>query len=236
LTQFSDNIAVGAAYYAAVPPVNGTQVLGVVLSNLKDQQLGAVTALTATGIGVAQGATGALSLLINGSLATASVATMDVARCVTMTSTANESAVNVTFTGKDYYGAPLVSLMAGPNNNTVTTLSAFLTVSGVSVGAALTSTQVTVGTSDTLGSRYKIANKGVVIGVLQDGKPATATSVTLAAGLTATAVPTASSADVRGTIAFATQIAADASKLFTILTIVDPTTKESAYGQTPYTA
>lgn len=132
MTQFSDGVAVGAAYYnrnsAKTSSNGGTQVLGVQLSNVVVQQWGAIAAAVTSGICAAQTATQAASLTINGTLATASVATITTPRCVTFTSTADESGVTVTIIGTDKYGAPLRAQMPGPTGTTVTTRSAFYTV------------------------------------------------------------------------------------------------------------
>lgn len=241
MTQFSDNIAVGSAYYdrnsAANSTNKGTQVLGVVLSNVVVQQWGQIAAAVTSGVCAAQTATQALALTVNGTLASSGVATLSPPRCVTFTSTANESGVTVTIKGTDKYGAPLNAQMPGANNSTVTTRSAFLTVSGVEVGGALTSTQVVVGTSNTIGSDFKITNLGSVFGTTVDAVQPLATTITVVAGLTATATPGATTADVRGTVAFATAVQPDGSRYFTFGIVAVPTSgKEALYGQTPYTA
>ena len=70
---------------------------------------------------------------------------------VTLTSTANFSGVNFTITGTDESGAVITETRAGPNNNTVTTTDAFLTVTSIVTNAAL-GTNTSAGFTATTGT------------------------------------------------------------------------------------
>ena len=70
------------------------------------------------------------------------------ARPVTLTSTGNISAVNFTITGTDIRGAALVEVLAGPNNNTVSTTANFYSVTSIAAsGAVGTATSAGIGTT-----------------------------------------------------------------------------------------
>src|ERR1019366_7550641 len=62
-----------------------------------------------------------------------------------LTSTGNLSAVNFTITGTNDYGQAVSEVLAGPNNNTVNSVSNYLTVTAISVSATL-GTAVTIDT------------------------------------------------------------------------------------------
>lgn len=98
------------------------------------------------GIALDQTTGGAADLLINGAFAVAGVATLDQQRKVGLESTANLSAVTFTVYGTDQSGRIISEALAGPNNNTVSTILDFLTVTRISVSAAV-GTNVEVGTT-----------------------------------------------------------------------------------------
>lgn len=118
-----------------------------------------LVASSTTAVCALQTTAGAGNFIINGTTAvniqqanwvagTASyvpIAQLDAQRNVTLTSTGNISAVNFTITGTDQNGLPISETLAGPNNNTVTTISNFYTVTQVAVSAA-------VGTNTSVGS------------------------------------------------------------------------------------
>ena len=99
------------------------------------------------GISLAQTTAGADDLTITGALATASVATMDIARHVSVYSTGDLSGVTFSVTGTDRDGAALTEDITGPNNTTVKGEKNFLTVTGVAVDGAV-GTNVEVGSAD----------------------------------------------------------------------------------------
>ena len=79
----------------------------------------------------------------------------NMATTVTLTSAGNISGVNFTITGTDENGDAVTETRVGPNANTVTTTEAFLTVTGVSVDAA-------VGTNTSVGFSATSTTKGIV--------------------------------------------------------------------------
>jgi len=79
----------------------------------------------------------------------------NMATTVTLTSAGNISGVNFTITGTDENGDAVTETRVGPNANTVTTTEAFLTVTQVSVDAA-------VGTNTSVGFSATSTTKGIV--------------------------------------------------------------------------
>ena len=82
----------------------------------------------------------------------------NMATTVTLTSAGNISSVNFTITGTDENGNAVTETRLGPNANTVTTTEAFLTVTSVSVDAA-------VGTNTSVGFSATSTTKGRPIDV-----------------------------------------------------------------------
>jgi hypothetical protein len=90
----------------------------------------------------------------------------NMASTVTLTSTGNISGVNFTVTGTDANGSSASEVIAGPNNTTVTTTAAFLTVTQVAANAAV-STNTSVGyTATTTGQGIVFAGATRIRGVL----------------------------------------------------------------------
>jgi len=238
MTHFSDGLRIGDAYYARNVGGNsdpsGRQDIGV--AAMTETQvtvpmlLGAPDTNDADGICVNVAATGAATLSATGALVSGGVATFDVPRAPSITSTADESGVTFTFTGTDEYGAALVANRAGPNNTTVNAVSAFKTITSVAVDGALTSTQVDVGSSSVLGIPYRIGSAGNFLSIMENGTPAT--GGTFVAGLSTTGTATATTADVRGT--YTPAQTADGSKTVTLLAVVDASTKGTLYGVDQY--
>lgn len=81
--------------------------------------------------GFKEGATGASTTL------TATSAGDNLAHLVTITSTANLSAINFTLTGTDPDGKTQTEILAGPNNNTVTSVKYYRTLISVTFSATL---------------------------------------------------------------------------------------------------
>lgn len=111
-----------------------------------------MVAAVANGIALTQTPGAAGNLTLNGSLVTAGVATMDVARRVIITSAANDSARTFTITGTDRNGRPQTEAVTGANTAAATSKRDFLTVSQIAVDAA-TAGAVTSGTSGVVSSR-----------------------------------------------------------------------------------
>jgi hypothetical protein len=106
----------------------------------------ALVAAVANGISTSQSLGAAGNLTITGSLATAGVATFDVARRVGIVSAGNDSGMNWTITGTDRNGRPQSETIAGANVGTAQTTRDFLTVSQIA-GSAATASTVTAGTT-----------------------------------------------------------------------------------------
>lgn len=117
-----------------------------------------LVAAIANGIALSQTPAAAGNLTINGSLATAGVATMDVARRVLITSAGADSAVVFTVYGTNSSGAPISSVVTGVASGTpVATALDFKTVTRVAVSGA-TAGAITVGTNTTASSDWVLDN------------------------------------------------------------------------------
>lgn len=175
-----------------------------------------------------QSAAAAGNLTINGTLASGGVATLDVPRAVTVTSTGDDSPVNITITGTDAYGQTLVWTTTGPNAAATTSPKAFKTVTQVSVDTAVVSTLIAIGTGDRFGFPLKVAKRSDVL-VWWDG-----TLTTTSSGFTAAdSTGSAKSGDVRGT--YAVQSAADATKVLDMIVFsADPDTTDGLFGTAQY--
>lgn len=64
---------------------------------------------------------------------------------ISLTSTANLSAINITITGTDADGNAITETRAGPNNNTVSTTAFFKTVTNISAASTLGANTMNVG-------------------------------------------------------------------------------------------
>lgn len=185
-------------------PGNAGTASGVTQSNiggfsstpLQVYSVGAPATIVTTAICAAQAVAGAGNATINGTLATAGVATLDVPRCVTaVSSNVGDTTQTVTFTGTDQYGVAMTAIITLNGTSAVTTTKAFKTVTQVAVSAAMTG-NLSSGDADVFGLPYYAANQDG-LHVMWAGFPAT--SGTFVAGVTTTA--TSSTGDVRGTFA-----------------------------------
>ncbi len=112
------------------------------------------------GISLSQTPLGAGNLTITGALATAGVATMDVARRVLITAAADESGKTFTIYGTDRYGNTQSEVVTGPNATTVNSVLDYKTVTRIAVSAATTGA-VKAGTSQVAGSAIYILDRFV---------------------------------------------------------------------------
>lgn len=184
--------------------------------------LGAPITADPNGICEAQsGAAGALTL--DGALVSGGVATLDVPRNIVVDSGGADTAT-LTVTGTDYYGNDLVEEITLNGSTAVPGKKAFKTVISV-VSDATISNGAFVGTGDVLGLPVFLGDAGDVLAELEDG--AAASSGTVVAGATAT--PTATTGDVRGT--YDPNSATDGSKDFDLIVAVRST---SYKGNTQY--
>lgn len=192
-------------------------------------------ALVATAVCAAQAVAGAGNATINGTLATASVATFDVARNVSIvTSNAANTTQTVTVTGTDYYGRTQTALLTCNGTTTVNGTKTFKTITQVAVSAALTG-NLSVGSGDTFGLPYRVTDAGYLLRTGWNNAVADNAGTFTAAD---TATATASTGDVRGTFLPAST-AANGSRRLVIaigLTAIQagPTaTQTGAIGVTP---
>lgn len=105
-----------------------------------------LAAAVTNGIALSQSLGAAGNLTINGSLATAGVATFDVARYVGITSAGNDSGISWTITGTDRYGRPQSEVLAGGNATVVQSQKNYLTVTKIA-GSGATASTVTAGST-----------------------------------------------------------------------------------------
>lgn len=213
----------GDAYYSAYSP-DGRR--GWEMPKLQTVEFGQVDTLDADGVCVNASATGAATLPATGALVSGGVATFDIARNVTITSTGDESGITFTVTGTDHYGETLVEAVTGPNNTTVNGVKAFKTVTSVAVDGATTSSAVDVGMGDVMGLPFRLNDLGKFLGLYIDGDPVGSTPV---AGFSAAGTSTATTADVRGTVTATT--APNGTRYFSALMIInDDSTKANLFG------
>jgi len=158
-------------------------------------ELGAPAALVTNGICASQNRTGAGALLVNGSLASGGVATLDVPRNVIADSGGADTAV-ITVTGKDEYGRTVTENITLNGTTAVPGKKAFKTITSVSSDATITN-GFFLGTGDVLGLPIALPAATFIQAELADG--AAAVAGTVAAALAPNTVSTATTADVRGT-------------------------------------
>lgn len=232
MTTFKDGLRIGGAYYGrAVDSTDpaGREDQGVTVHTETEVMVpmlfGSPDANDTDGAVVAATATGAASLSITGALASDGVATFDVPRAPSFTSTGDNSGVTITYTGTDKYGETTQGTVAGPNNTTVNAAKALKTLTAVSVDGAITG-DLDVGTSSVLGFDYRVDSSAKLLSIMEAGVPAT--GGTLVAGFSASGTSTATTADVRGTYTPAATM--DGSTPVNILLVVDASDKTELYG------
>lgn len=251
MTSFFDNVKIGrAAYNRNLTPPTGyaeDESYGIPATQVYAYQMGTASTALASGVFYASSAV-AGTLTGTGVLVSGGVATFDVPRSVQITASSNMATVTFTIRGTDAYGAPLTWAGVGPTGNNlgaagsyVVSLSAFKTMTTASCDGAATGA-LTIGTSDTFGLPFRIPNAGFGLDAFINGSTSSI-APTWAAGLAATGVATATTADVRGTVALATVISANGSRYITMKFITPNTgvaagsdTKENTYGVTPFTS
>lgn len=116
-----------------------------------------LTAAVATAICTAQAVAAAGNLTIDGSLAASGVATLDQARRVLITSAGNDSGIEFTVYGTNYYGNSISEVVTGANASTVQTTMDFKTVTRVAASGAAAG-NVSVGTSGVASSPWFVAD------------------------------------------------------------------------------
>lgn len=230
MTQFSDGIRVGDAYYgrAVGSQPAGRQDRGAAISPIQIYSATPAT-LDADGIAAAQAVAGAGNLTLNGALASGGSVTFDVPRAVQIASSnAGDTTQTATFTGTDVYGAALVQTLTFNGTNAVSGTKAFKTITSVAISAALAG-NATAGSTDIFGLPFRANNRSAV---LTAWNSAFVTTGTFTAAVT-TSPATATTGDVRGT--YAPPDAANGTKTLRLwIFLEDVDTKNGLYGVDQY--
>jgi hypothetical protein len=74
---------------------------------------------------------------------------LNLARKLTLSSPDDLSAVDFLITGTDQFGNPLSEILAGPNNNTVTTVNQYHTILSIGAGGLYTNLSIGIGSTGT---------------------------------------------------------------------------------------
>lgn len=116
---------------------------------MKIQVLNSYLAANTTFYAAAQSRTGAGALVLKYSTVNADtnivVSTPEWNRQITFTSTADNSATNVTIVGKDVFGNIVTEVLAGSNNNTVTSIQYYSTIISLTTDGNITTMSVGFG-------------------------------------------------------------------------------------------
>jgi hypothetical protein len=115
--------------------------------------VGSLAASSANNIALAQSGGGAGNLVLNGTLVSGGVATLDTPRTVLITTTDNESSNNFTLQGTDWAGSPITETITGPNNTTGASVLSYKTITKILNSANITA-NVTVGTTGNASSPW----------------------------------------------------------------------------------
>lgn len=122
--------------------------------------VGPLVAAAANNIATSQSPAGAVAVTLNGSLVTAGVAILDVARRVLITSAADDRTVTFRITGTNSDGNPIRQTVTGSNGSTVASTADFKTVTEILTSGATTGA-ITVGTNGVAGSRWVIPDEHI---------------------------------------------------------------------------
>lgn len=163
--------------------------------------------------------------LVNGALATAGVATMDVPRNIIAAWTGTAI---LTVTGTDYYGQTQTE--ASPSGTAFTGKKAFATVTAITVSANVTA--ATVGTGNALGLPFMVGNSADFFAPVFDGAMDAAVAATNLVVADNTNPATSTSGDVRGTY-LPVGTLNGAKFLAALIKVYDNTTQVGSFGVTP---
>jgi hypothetical protein len=224
MTHFSDTLRNGDAWYGRANADKGYTVPKVAVV-----EFGAIAAAAAGAVVDTINTTGAGTISATGSLVSGGVATFDVPRNVSILATGSMTGFTYTVNGTDQYGETMSETIIGPTGSAAARagVKAFKTVTSITTTGS-NGQAISVGTGTKLGLPYRIADAGKVLGMAVDGVQETA--LTIVAGyLTTSNASTATTADVRGTVAPNT--APNGTKRFSLQFIVgDADTKAGLYG------
>lgn len=218
MTQHSDQLRLGAAYYEAQARWNGggmaglplatapqdTQVLGVPFTQQFYYQVGTASTALASGIWYsASGTTATTGVLTpTGALVSAGVATFDVPRGIRWTTSSGASLATTTLTvvGTDGYGKTQTHAFLGPTGDIAGNLGSytdslvtFKTVTSISFSITATgigTTAMQIGNNNCFGLPYVLNNAGGGLGTYINGAQITGTLPTIAPVFTAAYTPT----------------------------------------------
>lgn len=163
--------------------------------------------------------------LVNGALAVAGVATMDVPRNIVAAWT---GAAILTVVGTDYYGQPQSE--ASASGTTFTGKKAFSTITSITVSANVTA--ATVGTGNALGLPFRVSNSCDFFSPVFDGAADAAVAATNLVVADITSPATTTTGDVRGTY-LPVGTLNGAKYLAALLKVYDNTTQVGTFGVTP---
>lgn len=210
--------ATGGSYGSLTGPVNAVTSAIVVAG--QPPVVGVSNSVAAS-----QSITSGTPGLVNGALATAGVATMDVPRNIIAAWTGTAI---LTVTGTDYYGQ--VQTEASASGTSFTGKKAFATVTAINVGANVTA--ATVGTGNALGLPFMVANGADFFSPVFDGAADAAVAATNLIVADNTNPATATSGDVRGTY-LPVGTLNGAKVLAALIKVYDNTTQVGSFGVTP---
>lgn len=256
MTQYNDQLRLGAAYYEPQARWNGggmagfptatapqdTQVRGVPFTQVFNYQMGTASTALASGIFFSASGTATVAgnvMTATGVLATSGSFNADVPRGIRITASINLGTTTFTLVGTDGYGKTQSHSFVGPTGNTIgnvgsytDSLVTFDTVTAISNNTAtgVGTTLIMVGTNDMYGLPYVLSNVGCGLDVYINGASATVPATWVAA-FTPTGTPTASTVDVRGSVTLATVVLANGLRYITISMIqpsvnLSPTTDD----------
>lgn len=219
MTHFSDGVRAGRNFAN-----NGTaNQPGVFMSPINVYDI-VPAALVTNGICLQQTISGAGNAVINGSLASGGVATLDVPRNVIVDAAGAATAV-LTVYGTDVYGIPMSEAITLNGTTAVAGKKAFKTITRIASSA--TATDIFVGTGDVFGLPIRANSRNSVLTAWNGAFVTTGTFVVA----DTTSPATTTTGDVRGT--YAVPDAADASKRLTLWVFVaDDDTQTGLYGVT----
>lgn len=276
MTTFTDQTKSGGSAFSRALPSTAPgfilgykedEVYGIPVAPVFSYLIG--TASTSLASGVAFSASGfgtitasAVTITITGALVTASVATLDVPRCVAVFCTLSITGSTFTLIGTDFYGQTQKATFTGASGGAAFSTTgfaicpvAFKTITSASYTATTatgtSTTSVQIGTTDCYGLPYRISSQNKIQSITMNGFPVFTTLFattlnnnlggSIQPGLATTVTPTASTADVRGVVQLPTNFIADGTRTFAV-NITNPAynvtavndTKETTYGVTPF--
>lgn len=213
-----------------VGPLGRVYVWDVVPQTLVANNIAASQTPAAAGSLILTAGTSVNSVVLNTGV---TVLQLDCPRAVSITQVTGGTARAFTVSGYDYYGQAMSEVITSVAAATTPGKKAFYQISSVTVAGGGTTTAVTVGTTDVLGSPVRILDLGYIIKAGWANALASNAGTAVAA---VTATATTTTGDVRGT--FTPSTAADGSKRL-VMTIALPAiavgpnaTRTGAFGVT----